>query len=394
MSLKGIFFKKEYDCDEDIWLAKVGHFLGPLSVEYPTVAITSLLELWTTAITREDSDITSSDGSQDNPNKEVIHREEASEHMSDDDDSCILQSDQINEIDSDSEQLITTRSEEMPGEPFTKSCSHFLKMNFLHILSAALVSLLYLVPRFNDIHIRNDIFQTIFYNVAMILYVAPTTLFYIVILSKLKKTCEATMSDLSLRANDYLLLITGSCNFLLAMMQFLAGFSVFVMASIHDENLNMSSTNANNTMTKVEMYVYSFDALLPSVAFWIWVSLHMKFMMVMQRHLPKDKSSYKLLQNCLIHVIITNAFEWLNLGMVVEDEQSFYGAYAVERVFGKDYQVFLCLLIPPIALFRFHSIVTAYELWKHISANKTDKEHLRDGDKEEGFIQSGRRRAI
>ncbi len=202
------------------------------------------------------------------------------------------------------------------------------------------------------------------------------------------------MSDLSLRANDYLLLITGSCSFLLAMMRFLAGFSVFVMASVHDKNVNMSSINANNTITKVDMYLNSFDALLPSVTFWIWVSLHMKFMMVMQRHLPKDKSSYKLLENCLIHVIIVNSFEWLSLGMVVEEEQGFYGAYAMELVFGKDYQVFVCLLTPPIALFRFHSIVTAYELWKHISANKPNKAHLRDSDAEGGITSGGIRRAI
>ena len=41
------------DCDK-FWLAKVGHFFNPLSVEYCTVAVIALLELWSTAITQQD----------------------------------------------------------------------------------------------------------------------------------------------------------------------------------------------------------------------------------------------------------------------------------------------------------------------------------------------------
>ena len=139
-------------------------------------------------------------------------------------------------------------------------------------------------------------------------------------------------------------------------------------------------TQLGNATSK-ELYLSSVDALLPSIAFWVWVALHMKFMMLMQRHLPEEKSSYKLLENCLIHIIVVNAFEWFSLGMVVEQEQDFYGAKAMEYVLGPVYNVFVMLLTPPIALFRFHSVVTAYEMWKHISENKPEECRQGDGEK-------------
>ena len=410
------FFLDDQPNCENFWLTKVGHFLNPLSVEYSTVAVIALLELWSTAISQlgenneeKASKTLADDHTASNAVAEATESDEAYgqnksttstklttnktngwnldmtvDEMKDDDADI---SDHL--TTSDSSHLIDEKNlyqDKLPQfRDHIRYWRRILNIKTLHFLLALSLSLLYLVPRFTDIEVQNgDLnFQTIFTSTTLVLFVAPSTVFYIVIIYRVKNAHPSTLNDLSLRANDYLLLITGSCGFALSMLRVLSGFSLMLStAEVGVSHCNNNMTVITNS-TKHDMYLYGIDSLVPGLSFWIWTVLHIEFLILMQRYVPQERSSYKLLETCLIHVIIVNAFNWFSLGMIVEGEHDFYAASAMECVLGPQYRVFVLLLTPPLALFRFHSVVTAYEMWKYISANKPKECRQAIGDKSE-----------
>ena len=394
---------------ENFWLAKVVHFLNPLSVEYSTIALIALLELWSTAISQ------AGENNEENASKtppaddsltalkvvtEATESDEAYRHTktttsaklatnrtngSNLDMTVDEMKDDKGEIDIISDHPSTSESSNLLDDHDDENhhrdkLSQFkdpircrwkiLNMKTLHFLLALTLSLLHFVPRLTELNIPNGNFRTIFNSTTLILLVAPTTVLYIIIINRVKNVYPSTLNDLSLTANDYLLLVSGSCSFAMSMLQVLSGFSLMILTAKFDIPHCFNNITLTSNITQHDMYLYGINALPPAVVYWVWTALHMEFMILMQRHTPKKRSSYKLLETCLIHVIIVNAFQWFGLGMVVEDEHEFDGDSAMECIIGPEYRVFVLLLTPPLALFRFHSVVTAYEMWKHISANK------------------------
>ena len=399
------FLDDHAKCREKFWLTKVGHFLNPLSVEYSTIAVITLLELWLTAISLpekndEENTLKTQPGDSLAASSSTVtevtescatysQKESTTSARPAADTSNGLSLDMtIDEIKGDEEEFDiksdppTTsessnlledkdnhRDELSQFRDYFRCRCKILDIKTVHCLLALTLSLLYFVPRLTDIGIPHGNFRTIFTCTTLMLCAAPTTVLYVIIINGMKNVCPSTLSDLSLKANDYLLLITGSCGFALSMLQVLCGFFLLVLTARVDVPHCYGNMTAI-TDSKHEMYLHGINALHPAVVYWVWTALQMKFMILMQRHTPMQGSSYKLLENCLIHVIIVNAFQWFSLGMIVEGEHEFNGASAMECIIGPEYQVFVLLLTPTKALFRFHSVVTAYEMWKYISVNK------------------------
>ena len=419
---------------ENFWLAKVVHFLNPLSVEFSTVAVIALLELWSTAILQpgenneENASKTLTDESRTASNvvTEAIESDEAYRHSKSSTTPKLASNTGMNldmivdEIEGNEEEIdiISAHQSTNESSKLLDDTNHhrdklsqfrdhirrrwnILNMKTLHVLLALTVSLLDFVPRLSELDIPHGNFRTILNSTTLVLLVTPTTVLYIIIINRVKNVRRSTLNDLSLRANDYLLLVAGSCSFALSMLQVLSGFSLMILTA-NTANFDVPHCNNNSTLTsnttKHDMYLYGINALPPAVLYWVWTALHMEFMILMQRHTPKERSSYKLLENCLVHVIIVNAFQWFGLGMVVEDEHEFGGDSAMECIIGPEYRVFVLLLTPPLALFRFHSVVTAYEMWKHISTNKPKecRQAIRDNAENEcgGINDRALRRAI
>ena len=175
----------------------------------------------------------------------------------------------------------------------------------------------------------------------------PTTLLLIPCTRPLK---HPILGKYSLGVNDCLLLFT----------------SAFIF--IYDL-LRLGAVAGLMQLNTERAYLMALFGLAISTGYMLQTYMQTKFLITVQRNKAADEHSNERISSFLLHLSVTNAFYWFIICFSHESHMDIFAPIMTE-FFGSDevgkrrMQVIGMICVPFISLYRFHSAVLAYELVK------------------------------
>ena len=309
-------------------------YLKPMNIEYATVSISVLFQLWGTMT-----------------NRDVTHRKpKYSFHTGINfQNACTLpitDSDITNEHATLSQLQITFKG---IFKKYTCVIVVTSILGFINLILQIEISEEYWITNFIDTHDdkRDTTIRSIIIWLLTLFLILPTMLLLIPSTRILK---HPVLGKYSLGMNDYLLLFTSAFTF------------------IYDL-LRLGAVAGLMQMNTKRGYLMAFFGLAFSTGFTLQTFMQTKFLITVQRNKATNERCNERILSFLLHLSITNAFYWFIICFAHESHMDIFAPIMTE-FFGSDevgkrrMQVIGMICVPFISLYRFHSAVLAYEIVK------------------------------
>ena len=309
-------------------------YLKPMNIEYATVSIGVLFQLWGTMT-----------------NRDATHQKNKRSFCTGlkIQNPCTLpltDSDITDEHATSSQLQITFKG------IFKKYTCVIVVTSVLGLINLVLqieISEQYGIPDFIDKHDhkRDTTIRSIIIWLLTLFLILPTILLLIPSTRTLKHPIPGKYS---LGMNDYLLLFTSAFIFIYDLLRLGAVVGLMQMNTKKD-------------------YLMALFGLAFSSGFTLQTCMQTKFLITVQRNKAMNKRSNERILAFLLHLSITNAFYWFIICFAHESHMDIFAPIMTE-FFGSDQvgkrrmQMIGVICVPFMSLYRFHSAVLAYELVK------------------------------